>query len=83
VKYTLLDGTDVEYRVLTPADIFATLTAAHDDARMFGNVIQVAVVNPEEVLGHLASLPDPVGQTALLGTEILLASLRAQDKARW
>ena len=81
MNYALLDGTEVEYRVLAPADVAAAVYGMTDDIQMFVEVIRLAVAKPENVLERLAGLPDPVGQTALLGTEIILASLRAQ--ARW
>lgn len=78
MNYALLDGTEVEYRVLTPADVAAAVYGTTDDTQMFVEVIRLAVPKPENVLERLAGLPDPIGQTALLGTEIILASLRAQ-----
>lgn len=78
MNYALLDGTEVEYRVLTPADVAAAVYGTTDDTQMFVEVIRLAVAKPENVLERLAGLPDPIGQTALLGTEIILASLRAR-----
>jgi hypothetical protein len=78
VNYALLDGTQVDYRVLTPADVAAAVYGTTDDTQMFVEVIRLAVATPENVLERLAGLPDPIGQTALLGTEIILASLRAR-----
>ena len=78
MNHTLSDGTEIEYRVLPPADTAAAVSATRHDTRTFFNVIRLAVVNPENVLARLAVLPDPVGQATLLVTEILLASLRAQ-----
>jgi hypothetical protein len=78
VNYTLLDGTEVQYRVLTPADVAAAVYGTTDDTQMFVEVIRLAVAKPENVLERIAGLPDPIGQTALLGTEIILASLRAR-----
>jgi hypothetical protein len=80
VNYALLDGTEVEYRVLTPADVAAAVYGTTDDIQMFVGVIRLAVAKPENVLERLAGLPDPVGQTSLLGTEIILASLREQAR---
>jgi hypothetical protein len=78
MNHTLSDGTEIEYRVLPPADTAAAVRATRHDTRTFFNVIRLAVVNPESVLARLAVLPDPVGQATLLVAEILLASLRAQ-----
>jgi hypothetical protein len=78
VNYALLDGTEVEYRVLAPADVAAAVYGTTDDTQMFVEVIRLAVAKPKNVLERLAGLPDPIGQTALLGTEIILASLRAR-----
>ena len=36
--------------------------------------------NPDAVLEHIGTLPDPMLQTTLLGTEIVLAALRAQAR---
>ena len=80
MNYALLDGTEVEYRVLTPADVAAAVHGTTDDAQMFVEVIRLAVAKPEKVLERLARLPDPIGQTALFGTEIILASLRARAR---
>jgi hypothetical protein len=77
--FKLLDGTDVEYHVPTPADAAAAVTAS-DDVTMFSSMIRLAVVNPDTVLEHIGTLPNPVVQTTLLGTEIVLAALRAQAK---
>jgi hypothetical protein len=81
VNYSLLDGTEVEYRVLTPADVAAAVYGTTDDTQMFVEVIRLAVAKPENVLERLAGLPDPIGQTALLGTEIIVASLRARMRS--
>jgi hypothetical protein len=58
----------------------AAVTATPDDAKMFAEVIRLAVAKPENILERLAGLPDPVGQTALLGTEIMLAALAGCGK---
>ena len=78
MNYALLDGTEVEYRILTPADVAAAVYGTTDDTQMFVEVIRLAAAKPENVLGRIAGLPDPIGQTALLGTEIIRASLRAR-----
>ena len=87
--YTLPDGTTVEYRVLTTTAIAGAVVANTDDTKMFAAVIRLAVATPENVLERLAGSPDPVGQTALLGTDIILRSLNAalktdvQNPRRW
>jgi hypothetical protein len=43
---------------------------------MFASMIRLAVVNPDGVLEHISTLPDAVAQTTLLGTEIVLATLK-------
>jgi hypothetical protein len=80
MNYALLDGTEVQYRILTPADVAAAVYGTTDDIQMFVEVIQLAVEKPVNVLERLAGLPDPVGQTSLLGTEIILAALREQAR---
>jgi hypothetical protein len=80
MTFTLSDGTEVEYHALTPADTLAALSEAPDDDKMFVKVIRLAAVKPEEVLEHLAGLPDPAEETAFLGSEIMLASLLAQAR---
>ena len=47
---------------------------------MFVRVIRLAVEKPEDVIQRLADLPDPIGETAFLGSEILLASLLVQER---
>jgi hypothetical protein len=81
VTYTLSDGTEVDYRVLTPADAAAAANATRDDVTMYVEVIRIAVLKPKNVLEHLASLPDQAEQIAQLGMQIILASLRAH--VRW
>ena len=74
------DGTEVEFHVLTPADALAALTGSPDDNAMFVRMIRLAVEKSEDVLQRLAGLPDPIGETAFLGSEILLASLLAHER---
>ena len=78
--FKLSDGTEVEYQVPTPADGAAAVTATSDDVTMLSSMIRLAVVNPNAILEHIGSLPDTVVQTTLLGTEIVLAALRAQAR---
>src|SRR6476620_8859407 len=78
--FKLSDGTEVEYHVPTPADAAATVTATFDDVTMFSSMIRLAVLNPDAILAHIGTLPDPVVQTTLLGTEIVLAALQAQAR---
>ena len=77
MTFTLSDGTEVEYHVLRSADAAAAVCSSSDDATMFVKMIRLAVVNPDTELQHIGALPDASGQTALLGTEIVLATLRA------
>jgi hypothetical protein len=81
VIFKLSDGTEVEYHVLTPADATVAVCLTSDDASMFVEIIRLAVANPDDVLQHIAGLPEPVAQTALLGTEIVAATLRAQRRS--
>ena len=78
MTFTLSDGTEVEYRVLGPADAAAAANAARDNYTMYVEVIRIAVLTPRDVLEHLARLPDQAEQIAQLGMEIILASLRAR-----
>ena len=78
--FHLPDGNKVEYHALTPADTLAALSDAPDDNAMYVRVIRLAVEQPEDVLERLADLPDPIRETAFLGSEILLASLRVQER---
>jgi hypothetical protein len=78
MTHTLSDGTIVEFRVLTPADAAAATNATRDNVTLHVEVIRIAVMKPNNVLQHLATLPDQAEQIAQLGTEILLASLRAR-----
>jgi hypothetical protein len=80
VIFHLSDGKKVEFHVLTPADTLAALREAPDDNTMFVRVIRLAVEKPEDVIQRLADLPDPIGETAFLGSEILLASLLVQER---
>ena len=73
-------ATRVEFHVLTPAETLAALSEAPDDNTMFVRVIRLAVEKPEDVIQRLADLPDPIGETAFLGSEILLASLLVQER---
>ena len=73
-------ATRVEFHVLTPAETLAALSEAPDDNTMFVRVIRLAVEKPEDVIQRLADLPDPIGETAFLGSEILLASLLAHER---
>jgi hypothetical protein len=82
VIFKLSDGTEVEYHVLTPADATVAVCLTSDDASMFVEIIRLAVANPDDVLQRIAGLPEPVAQTALLGTEIVAATLRAQGKVQ-
>ena len=77
--FHLSDGHKVEFHALTPADTLAALSDAPDDNAMFVRVIRLAVEQPEELIQRLADLPDPIGETAFLGSEILLASLLVQE----
>jgi len=81
VTYTLSDGTQVDYRVLTPADAAAAANATRDDVTMYVEVIRIAVLKPKNVLEHLARLPDQAEQIAQLGMQIILASLRAHVRS--
>jgi len=81
VIHILSDGTEVDYRVLTPADAAAAANATRDDVTMYVEVIRIAVLKPKNVLEHLARLPDRAEQIAQLGMQIILASLRAHG--RW
>jgi hypothetical protein len=78
MTHTLSDGTVVEFRALTPADAAAAAKATGDNITLHVEVIRIAVLKPINVLEHLARLPDQAEQIAQLGTEILLASLRAR-----
>jgi hypothetical protein len=78
MTFTLSDGTEVEYRALGPADAAAAANATRDNHTMYVEVIRIAVLTPENVLEHLAGLPDQAEQIAQLGMEIILASLRAR-----
>jgi hypothetical protein len=78
VTYTLSDGTVVEYRALTRADAAAAANATRDDVTMYVEVIRIAVQKPQNVLEHLARLPDEAAQIAQLGMEIILATLRTR-----
>jgi hypothetical protein len=78
--FKLSDGTEVEYYPLTPADTAAVVSQLPENATMFTSVIRLAVVNADEVLSRIRALPNPLGETALLGTEIVLAALRAQAR---
>jgi hypothetical protein len=78
MTFTLSDGTDVEYHILTPAVAAAAVSRTSDDASMFVEMIRLAVVNPVAVLERIATLPDSVEETALLGTEIIIATLQAE-----
>jgi hypothetical protein len=78
--FKLSDGTEVEYHVLTPADATVAVCLTSDDASMFVKIIRLAVANSDDVLQHIAGLPEPLAQTALLGTEIVVATLRTQGK---
>jgi hypothetical protein len=78
--FNLSDGTKVEYHVPTPADAAAAVTATSDDSAMFVSMIRLAVVNADGVLEQTRTLADPVAQTTLLGTEAVLAALRAQAR---
>jgi hypothetical protein len=80
VTYTLSDGTVVEYRPLMRADAAAAASATRDDVTMYVEVIRIAVLKPENILEHLARLPDQAEQIAQLGMEIILATLRARWK---
>ena len=80
MTFRLSDGTEVEYRALTPMDAAAAMCMTSDDAGMFVDVIRLAVVNSSEVLERIAALPDQAEQTALLGTAILTATLSAPGK---
>jgi hypothetical protein len=82
VIFKLSDGTEVEYHVLTPADATVAVCLTSDDASMFVEIIRLAVPNSDDVLQHIAGLPEPVTQTALLGTEIVAATLRAQGRSQ-
>ena len=65
-------GTRGDYERLDGAE------AARDDTKIFVAAIRVAVRTPENILEHLAGLPDQPEQIAQLGMEIILASLRAR-----
>jgi hypothetical protein len=78
--FKLSDGTEVEYHNPTPADAAAAVCATSDDSAMFVSIIRLSVVNADGVLEHIRTLTDPVAQTTLLGTEIVLAALRAQAR---
>jgi hypothetical protein len=78
--FKLSDGTEVEYHVLTPADATVAVCLTSDDVSMFVEIIRLAVANYDDVLQHIAGLPEPLAQTALLGTEIVAATLRAEGK---
>ena len=80
MTYTLLDGTDIEFHILTPAGAATVTSAISDEGTMFVEVIRLAVANPQKVLNHIADLADPVGQRALLGTEILVASMQVHAR---
>jgi hypothetical protein len=81
VTYILSDGTEVDYRVLTPSDAAAAANATRDDVTMYVAVIRIAVLKPKNILEHLAGLSDQAEQIARLGMQIILASLRAH--VRW
>jgi hypothetical protein len=65
--FKLSDGTEVEYHVPTPADAAAAVTATSDDVTMFSSMIRLAVVNPNAILEHIGSLPDPGGPNHAAG----------------
>ena len=67
MTFILSDGTEVEYRALGPADAAAAANAARDNHTMYVEVIRIAVLTPENVLEHLAGLPDQAEQIAQLG----------------
>ena len=66
MNYTLSDGTEVEYRVVTPADS-ATATPL--------GLIRRAIVDPEKVIKQIGTFVDPLSETVMLGMEIMAASL--------
>jgi len=66
VNDTLSDGTEVEYRGVTPADA-ATATPL--------GLIRRAVVDPEKAIKQIGTFADPLSETVLLGMEIMAASL--------
>lgn len=80
--FKLSDATEVEYLVLTPADATVAVCLTSDDASMFVEIIRLAVPHSDGVLQHIARLPEPLAQTALLGTEIIAATLRVQGKVQ-
>ena len=63
---TLSDGTEVEYRGVTPADA-ATATPL--------GLIRRAVVDQEKVTKQIGTFADPLSETVVLGMEIMAASL--------
>ena len=67
MNYALLDGTEVEYRVLTPADVAAAVYGTTDDTEMFVEVIRLAAAKPETVRECLAGLPAPNRANSPLG----------------
>jgi len=66
VNDTLSDGTEVEYRGVTPADA-ATATPL--------GLIRRAVVDQEKVTKQIGTFADPLSETVVLGMEIMAASL--------
>jgi hypothetical protein len=78
MTYALCDGTLVEYRPLTRAEAATAANATRDDVTLYAEVIRIAVKSPQDVLDRLARLPDRAEQIAQLGTEIILATLRAR-----